>query len=520
MCADSATNIQNAVAVANGNLTITTYTSGGTNYTGMIGTQGLFQQAYGYFEASISFSNSPGGWSAFWVQSPTEGTPVNDPQVAGVEMDIVEHRDVNSDNSNIANQYDSALHWDGYGADEQSSSLIVTPPIAAGSWNTYGMLWTPIGYTFYFNGAPEWTQLSPTAPASAAAEYIILSSEVNNANWAGDVPSGGYGSLNTSTTVTSVAYVHAYALANVYTPTSAATDTWTTGNNWNFAPISGNSTELDICRHYRHTPLTSGLANTNTNNSTPLFQANIVDLGGAGPASGAAAAITLNSSGPGLSLVADTLSGTNPVINLAATAGTAGLSYTINSPITLTNNTTFQGNGTASFTFAGSIIGTGLLTKTGSSIITLSGTNTYSGGTNIGSGTILATNSAALGTGTVNIQIGGTSTASLQLSGGITITNPFAGFSSEDGGYTPTIENIRGNNTITAPLSITSTGGNGVIFQSDAGTLNLSGGMTTTLPTSRIYYFQGAGNGLVTGSITDDSSHILQIQKAAPAPGP
>ena len=63
-------------------------------------------------------------------------------------------------------------------------------------------------------------------------------------------------------------------------------------------------------------------------------------------------------------------------------------------------------------------------------------------------------------------------------------------------------------------LSITGTGGNGAIIQSDAGTLTLSGGLTTTLTTVRDFYFQGTGNGVISGNITDDSSNILQLSKS------
>ena len=509
---NSATNTQNAVAVANGDLTITTYTSGGINYTGMIGTQSLFQQPYGYFETRAMFSDSPGGWSAFWVQSPTEGNPVDNPQAAGVEMDIVEHRSVNSGNSNISNQVDSALHWDGYGTAEQDASLVTTvPTLTTGSWHTYGLLWTPTGYTFYYDGTAAWSQ---SGPVSAAAQYMILSSEVEDANWAGNVPAGGYGALNTSTTKLTVDYVHAYALANVYSPTAATTDSWSAGSNWNFAPVSNFSSELTFVDTTGTTVLASGLTNTNTNTSTTLFESNVLDLGGMGPASGAAATISMNGSGPGLSLVTDSLSGLTPVINLSGMAGTAGLNYKINSPISLTNNTTFQGAGTASFSFNGKISGSGQLTKTSAGLITLSASSTYTGGTNISTGAILVTNSSALGTGPVSITVTGSSTASLQLSGGITITNTFNGFGSETAGDTPTIENISGNNTVTAPLSITSTGGNGAIFQSDAGTLNLSGGLTTTLTSTRGFYLQGTGNGIVAGNITENSTSILQVQKS------
>jgi fibronectin-binding autotransporter adhesin len=159
------------------------------------------------------------------------------------------------------------------------------------------------------------------------------------------------------------------------------------------------------------------------------------------------------------------------------------------------------------------IIGGGRLNKGGTGVLTLTGSSTYSGGTTITAGAILAESSAALGTGTVTISNGGTSTASLQLAGGINLANSFAGFNSEVAGSTPTFENISGNNTISSNLSITGTGGNGVIFQSDAGLFTLSGTLTTTLTTTRTYIFQGTGNGVVTGSIADDASDILRVVK-------
>jgi len=161
-------------------------------------------------------------------------------------------------------------------------------------------------------------RVKPHRPASAAAEYIILSSEVNDGSWAGNVPAGGYGSLNTSTTIMSVAYVHAYALANVYTPTNAATDTWSAGNNWNFAPLSGSSTELTFVDKTGTTVLASGLTNTNTNNATTTFQANIIDLGGQGPPQ-ERLQLSPSTTRIKLTLVADSLSGINPVVNLYAT---------------------------------------------------------------------------------------------------------------------------------------------------------------------------------------------------------
>jgi autotransporter-associated beta strand protein len=64
--------------------------------------------------------------------------------------------------------------------------------------------------------------------------------------------------------------------------------------------------------------------------------------------------------------------------------------------------------GTGNVTISGTVAtGTGNLTKSGTGILTLGGANTYSGGTFLNAGTILAGNNAALGTGTLTIA-GGT----------------------------------------------------------------------------------------------------------------
>jgi len=70
-----ALNVTDAVSVGGGQLTITTYTSGGKHCTGMIGTEGKFERRFGYWEARLQFEGAPGMWSAFWIQTPTFGRP-------------------------------------------------------------------------------------------------------------------------------------------------------------------------------------------------------------------------------------------------------------------------------------------------------------------------------------------------------------------------------------------------------------------------------------------------------------
>src|SRR5262249_26886849 len=104
-----AVNTASAVGVGGRNLTITTYTSGGTNYTGFLGTQGKFQATYGYYEARVQFQDSPGMWSAFWLQSPTIGNPIGNPAAAGTEIDVVEHRARDSAGTDVSNKAVSNL---------------------------------------------------------------------------------------------------------------------------------------------------------------------------------------------------------------------------------------------------------------------------------------------------------------------------------------------------------------------------------------------------------------------------
>lgn len=200
---DSATQTANAINIANSVLTISTYTdpSTGTHYTGWLDTSSSYQFTFGYIEAHMRFVNSPGQWSAFWLQSNNNkaSTPPN--PAAGVEVDIVEHRAVTANNaSDISKQYVCNLHWNGYvSGQEQSagSGLLALPAGESFSdWHTVGMLWTSSGYEFYLDGTLVW---SSTTGVSLSSEFIRLTSEIRDNDWAGNIPTGGYGPLGAST---------------------------------------------------------------------------------------------------------------------------------------------------------------------------------------------------------------------------------------------------------------------------------------------------------------------------------
>jgi beta-glucanase (GH16 family)/regulation of enolase protein 1 (concanavalin A-like superfamily) len=207
-----AINTSNAVNVAGGVLTISTYTVAGVHYTGMISTDTKFLPAYGYLEARIDYDSTPGMWSAFWLQSPTMGNPLGDPETAGTEIDICEHRRVDGSGTNIDGRVVGNVHWDGYAANHQSVGYDSGDLGLGAGYHIYALEWTPTAQRFYIDGVLRWTQ---TTAVSQRSEFVILSSEVDDTstNWAGSIPAAGYGSLATTTTKMKVDYVRIYKRA-------------------------------------------------------------------------------------------------------------------------------------------------------------------------------------------------------------------------------------------------------------------------------------------------------------------
>lgn len=210
----NATNTPAAVEVASGFLTITTYTEGGIHYTGFIDTAGKYEPTYGYLETRIRFDTSPGQWGAFWLQSPTMGTPIGNPAVAGTEIDVAEHRARDSSGADISNSYVMAVHWDGYGSSLKSASATGRPstgsPSLAGNFHVYALLWTPDTYVFYLNGTEMWRMSE--AP-SRRSQFIRLTCEVLDRGWAGNIPASGYQTRTASTTRMVVDWIRVWQAA-------------------------------------------------------------------------------------------------------------------------------------------------------------------------------------------------------------------------------------------------------------------------------------------------------------------
>ena len=143
--------------------------------------------------------------------------------------------------------------------------------------------------------------------------------------------------------------------------------------------------------------------------------------------------------------------------------------------------------------YSGRITGSGRLIKQGSGSVTLSGTNSYAGGTAV-TGTLRLTNSNAAGTGPISIAAAG---GMVSLANGVTLSNNM----STDYIY-EVLDVPDANSTATYAGSLTRFGSRQIRLKTTGAnaTLNVTGSITAP---SGFYLSQGnvvvAGNGSVTG---------------------
>ncbi len=312
-----------------------------------------------------------------------------------------------------------------------------------------------------------------------------------------------------------------------WTNGTAGTQDWNTAGNWSGGTIdSGPGTNTDILRFFADitTALSAGNDVITTNVPTALTF-NVLTLNGKGAASGSATNITI-----GASADTWTLDGTTPTVNLSGVNGTMALNYNVASNLILAQNTTFTGNGTAGFTFSGNITGSGKsLTKSGSSTLVLTGTNSYSGGTFLNGGVLQVASDSSLGSGGVTFNGGTfrfasgagydlsaahlltfTGTATIDTNGenvtfGSAIGNGGSGGLTKIGSGNLTLTNAgnsySGTTTLTTGIILASANGalgTGIVSinsgnVANAATLELSGGITLTNSIIRMPQAQGVG---------------------------
>ena len=216
----------------------------------------------------------------------------------------------------------------------------------------------------------------------------------------------------------------------------------------------------------------------------------------------------------------DWTSGNNPVFEgtggtVTQTANTGGTSMTFNatgytitgSNLTLGSNPSILVAPNDAATISSNIktIGTALtvgnVSNTGT--LTLAGGNQFAGPTTVSYGTVVANNAQSFGISsgyhTITINHGG----QVQLSGGVTLSSKDT-FSVGGG----TLGNNSGTNTIQG--TVTANAGNPYLVSS-AGLLTLSNAtaVNNNSAATRTIFLQGAGNGLISGSIAPGSGNFL-----------
>lgn len=183
-------------------------------------------------------------------------------------------------------------------------------------------------------------------------------------------------------------------------------------------------------------------------------------------------------------------------LNMAdsTTLGFSG-NFTVSNNISLSGDATIE-TGANTPEISGDISGAFVLTKSGSGTLTLSGTNTYSGGTFIGDGQITASTNSALGSGSVTME----DETTLSLDPSLTLSNNII-LSDENTG---TVSVSSGSSTLSGVIS----GTESIFIKSGNGTLVLSGTSTYTGITD-----VSAGTLIVSGSI--DSTSTVDIASGA-----
>ncbi len=202
-----------------------------------------------------------------------------------------------------------------------------------------------------------------------------------------------------------------------------------------------------------------------------------------------------------------------PVLSSAAQSSNIIISYTGYSGSNY--NGRLQFNSAGSYNLSGSISGTSAdtfsnfaggiyLASTNAGTVTLSGSNSYNGQTNVAGGALKITNSAALGSSSLMLSSGGTGTANAQLAGGVSLANQvvLAGRSSS----AAHLINLSGTNAVSGNVSLI-TGGSYYAVESQSGTLTLGNVTNSTASTSdRYFVMTGAGDGVVAGVIGNDAT--------------
>ncbi|MDR2267063.1 MAG: glycoside hydrolase family 16 protein [Christensenellaceae bacterium] len=135
----------------------------------------IFEQAFGYFESRVKFPNEEGLWSAFWLQSDTQGHVGHNGE-DGTEIDVYESAFIKH-----PSYMGHALLWDGYGehqglSDYRNDFSAISKNFYD-DYHTFALKWTPYCYVFYTDGIPTW--VSDDGGVSKVKQFLRLTVEID-----------------------------------------------------------------------------------------------------------------------------------------------------------------------------------------------------------------------------------------------------------------------------------------------------------------------------------------------------
>ena len=301
-----------------------------------------------------------------------------------------------------------------------------------------------------------------------------------------------------------------------WTQNSAATQDWSNTGNWAGGNPFVSATDTTLMFFGDTTTALSSGNNLITLNAPTTGTLNILTLNGLGAAGGAAANVVI-----GTNADTWTFGGASTTVNLNGLNGTTGLNYTVASNWLLSNTLTFQGDGTAGFTFSGNLSGGGGLTKSGNSVLTLSGSNSYTGATAVNAGVLVLANNNALSGTTISVA----NNAILGLSGSITAgagqavtitgagSNALGALQSYSSGTNTWAGNVIlgadftriGASAGTLVVSGTISGAHPVLFRTNGGSFIISG-TSNTYSGATQYFSQSATDSMGVYSISNAGS--------------
>ena len=141
-----------------------------------------FTHRYGYYESRFRLQRHPGWWSAFWMQTETQGCNL-DPARSGIEHDIME-----SFYPGCVGRH--MFHMNGYGKDYQGYCIPIdgagdethkdhSLDLSTDEFHTFGLLWEPDGYTVFVDGRRDGEKvgLAQGKPVSQVPEFVLISTE-------------------------------------------------------------------------------------------------------------------------------------------------------------------------------------------------------------------------------------------------------------------------------------------------------------------------------------------------------